>query len=429
MVALIDETPAAAPPRMLSRHLLRLDALVDDLPAVAGLTGDHVLGDLTVVDRVITRLQARRLALIMEADRHALAEREALTGTSAWVSQHSRTGGARGAADTRLARQLDAHPQLRTALGEGVLSVDHASVITTTMGRIPEHLSPEDHTTIETALIDRAGRLDPPTLRREARRILEAVETPAEEVDSHEDEALRDEEAEALAKTRLTLHDNHDGTISGHFTVPSPAGDILTKAIQQIASPRRHRQQAEREGIHGVEAFAQTDWPHLRGLALVELLKHLPTDHLNGKVAATVVVTIDFEHLVHGTGAARTDTGSPMSASQARRTACNAGILPVVLDGDSLPLDLGRTRRFFSQHQRTALATRYTSCAASSCDRPFAWTELHHEDPWSQSGETNLNRAIPLCGHHHRLAHRPDRPHTVHASTGGTKSVTFHRRT
>lgn len=429
MAVLIDERSPAAPPPMLSRHLHRLDALVDDLPAVDGLTGEQVLGDLSIVDRVITRLQARRLDLIMAADRQALADREALTGTSAWISRHSRTGGARGAADTRLARQLDAHPSVRAALQRGDLSVDHASVVTTAMDRLPDHLSPTDRAVIESALIDKASRLDPPALRREGRRILATVEAPSEEVDAHEDEVLRNEEAEALAKTRLTLHDNHDGTISGHFTVPTPAGDILTKAIQQIASPRRHRQQAEREGLRGVAAFAETDWSHLRGLALVELLEHLPTDHLNGKVAATVVVTIGLDHLVRGTGAARTDTGHPMSAGQARRAACNAGILPVVLDGDSLPLDLGRTRRFFTEHQRTALASRYCTCAASGCDRPFAWTELHHEDPWSRSGETNLDRAIPLCGHHHRLIHRSDRPHRVHTAREGTKTVTFHRRT
>jgi hypothetical protein len=35
--------------------------------------------------------------------------------------------------------------------------------------------------------------------------------------------------------------------------------------------------------------------------------------------------------------------------------ACEAGIIPLVLGGDSIPLDLGRTARIASPHQRIAL--------------------------------------------------------------------------
>ena len=55
-------------------------------------------------------------------------------------------------------------------------------------------------------------------------------------------------------------------------------------------------------------------------------------------------------------GAATCDTGHQHSTSEARRLACNAGLLPVVLGGASVPLDLGRQERFYSEAQRTALA-------------------------------------------------------------------------
>ncbi|MEI2819096.1 MAG: hypothetical protein V9E81_02325 [Marmoricola sp.] len=35
---------------------------------------------------------------------------------------------------------------------------------------------------------------------------------------------------------------------------------------------------------------------HARGLAFIELLEHLPTDHLHTATAATVVVNIDHKH-------------------------------------------------------------------------------------------------------------------------------------
>ena len=70
------------------------------------------------------------------------------------------------------------------------------------------------------------------------------------------------------------------------------------------------------------------DWRHRRGIAFVELLEHLPTDHLHPKSAATVVVTIDRTVLAGAMKAAHLDTDQTLSAGEARRLACNAGILP-----------------------------------------------------------------------------------------------------
>ena len=81
----------------------------------------------------------------------------------------------------------------------------------------------------------------------------------------------------------------------------------------------------------------------------------------------------------------------------------------MVLDGDSVPLDLGRERRLFSKHQRIALAQQYGGCAVTNCDRPPAWAEVHHLDPWSAGGRTDLDRGLPLCPAHHRMADHPGR--------------------
>jgi hypothetical protein len=141
------------------------------------------------------------------------------------------------------------------------------------------------------------------------------------------------------------------------------------------------------------------------------------------------VITIDHDRLRAGVGAAHADTGHDLSAAQTRRLACNAGLLPAVLGGTSLPLDLGRTDRFFTEHQRVALAMPYDTCAAVDCDRPYAWSELHHEDPWAAGGRTDMRLAVPLCGHHHRRIHDPHYEHRVDTSLHGTKTVTFTRRT
>lgn len=88
MAALIDEKPSAAPPQMLTRHLDRVWSLLVGLPSVEGLTDEQLRAELPALDRVITRLQPRRLHLIHDPSRrHAVLTR---AGTET-VAFHQRT--------------------------------------------------------------------------------------------------------------------------------------------------------------------------------------------------------------------------------------------------------------------------------------------------------------------------------------------------
>ncbi len=433
-----------APPAEAVAGLGALHAALDRLePLAAHLTrprptAGEAARALREVDRAIARLQAVRLGLVAAADAADAAAQSGLSGTGAWLAAQTREGAAQAAADVRLAVALaEELPATRAALQAGEVSTEHASVIAAAAAQLPAQVTDGDRAAIETALVRQARLLDPPRLRRAARRALAAAGRAQAEVDAHEDSMLRSQEERALARTRLSLHDNQDGTTTGHFTVPTLAAQILKKAVQQIASPRRFADRAAQRGAVTAsaqrEAFAPVDWAQRYGHALVELLEHLPTDRLAGKVAATVVVTMDHEQLRdllnERPRLAHLDTGEDLSASEARRLACNAGIVPAVLGGASLPLDLGRANRFFTEHQRVALATAYDSCAAIDCDRPFAWAELHHEEPWALGGSTDLHLAVPLCGHHHRRVHDPGYHHRIDTDSGGIKSVTFTRRT
>ena len=142
--------------------------------------------------------------------------------------------------------------------------------------------------------------------------------------------------------------------------------------------------------------------------------------------AGTLVVTIDHQTLESGVGVARIDgVAGPISAASARRIACEAGILPIVLGGKSQPLDAGYTRRLFSAGQRRALALRDKGCAAPGCGVPPGWTEAHHITPWSRRGPTNLGNGVLLCSFHHHRVHegrlviemREGVPQVKHAST------------
>jgi len=146
------------------------------------------------------------------------------------------------------------------------------------------------------------------------------------------------------------------------------------------------------------------------GRALCELVEHLPADGLpsHGTTNATIVVTIDEHKLRNELGEATLDTGWSISASEARRLACNAGIFPMVLSGASTVLDLGMSERLFDRYQRLALAHRDGGCVFPRCERPPAWCEAHHCRAWSRAGATNRDNGALLCSFHHHLIHQGD---------------------
>lgn len=135
-------------------------------------------------------------------------------------------------------------------------------------------------------------------------------------------------------------------------------------------------------------------------------------DQLRTELATAGLIDADLTH------------GANLTAAEARRLACHAQIIPVVLGGDSEILDLGRTRRLFTPAQRKAIRLRDQTCRAEHCDVPAAWTEAHHFDPWSEGGPTDLDNAVSLCNHHHHRAHDQHCHH--HRLPNG--DIRFHRR-
>ncbi len=351
--------------------------------------------EVAEVERAIRRLEAYKLRLVATADKTGTALDAGFTGTEAWVAKTTTVSRAHAAREVALAQELQSgHDSTASALDDGLVSPAHAAVIVKASRELPDTVSDDQRQQVEASLVEQAKRYDPDQLRRLAKRALAAVEPDQVAVDAHENELVRTEGQAARDKTRLTFHDNEDGTITGHFTVPALAAGILQKVIDSMTAPRRMR-----------EATREYDWAHRRGLAFAELLEHLPTEHLHPKSAATVVVTIEHTVLQGALKAARLDTGATITAGEARRLACGAGIIPAVLGNNSVALDLGRESRLFSEAQRLATGLRHDTCTADGCQRPYAWCELHHHKPWSQGGKTNLTDAIPLCHYHHQRIH------------------------
>lgn len=415
-------------------------AAVDNADADAG----QVQRDLVEVERLRRRVDAVRLRLIARAEARRVPERSGYVDTGAWVASTTKGDRRPAASDGHLAQAIERDPgtddeqdpqrQRLTltgrALDEGRISAEHAKVIARGVQDLPDTVTAVDRATCEEELVALAANRSPAQLRAASRRVLAKVESEAAVVDAHEELLVATEEERAEEHAAFWIKDNQDGTMTGHFTVPWVCGATLKKVIDAMTAPRRQQTTTNARPDH---QHAGVDWQHRRGLAFADLLTRIPTDHLNHKVAATILVTTRLEDLRCDLDGSRrvgsTDTGDVVSAGTARRLACGAGIIPTVLGGDSMPLDLGRQARLFSDHQRTALSTRYTECAAQGCDRPFAWTEVHHLKAWQHGGTTDLANAVPLCGSHHRMIERPGWAHTTTHRPDGTVSIRYHRRT
>ncbi len=158
------------------------------------------------------------------------------------------------------------------------------------------------------------------------------------------------------------------------------------------------------------------------------MLERIPADRLpqHGGAATSVIVTVDHDTLRDQLGVAGLlDTDESITVSEAMRLACNASILPAVLDTTGQPLHLGRSRRLFSPAQRTAMALRDRECRTHGCTVPATWCEAHHRTPWPRGGLTDLDQGVLLCPWHHHRAHDP----AYRTDTLPNGDLRFHRRT
>ena len=358
--------------------------------------------------------QLVELRLRILADAGDLAADTAARDAAGWLAQHTRTSYADARADLRLAGALDRErPVLAAAMREGAASLAQARVIDRALGLLPAGVDAGTVALAEAHLVDRAGEFGPKELGRIGRRILDVV--APEIAEAAEAARLADLEAHAADVTRLTMRRLGDGTTRISCRVPDAAGTRFATCLEAFSNPRLAR--AQDGNAPAGDPVARLGYPKRMGQAFIQLLETLDPTRLpiHGGDATTLVVTIDLDALkadlatadLIGAGLVPGDdlTGDQITAAQARRLACTAKILPVVLGGDSLPLDLGRTRRLFNATQRLAMAVRDTTCRAEGCDVPGTWCEAHHLDPWHTGGRTDLADGVLLCSHHHHRAH------------------------
>lgn len=377
---------------------------------------------LLELSRLISRLEALRASVLVASG--DVAEEDAARDAGAWLSHSARLSRSEGRRLHLLSQALDErYAVLAAAFTAGDVSRAQAEVIAFALDALPGDLDASVRRDAERHLVEQAADFGPRELRVLGQRVLEVVAPDAAE--EHERQRVEADERRARRRMRVVRRDLGGGLVRITADLPALHAELLFTQLHAYASPRRdHLEHVDRRDP---ESGERIPYSQLLAQGFCSLLERLPRGAVpsHGGVAASVVVTIDFEKLTTQLASAGLSTGSRISVGEARRLACNAGVLPVVLGGASEPLDVGRARRFHTPAMRKAMGLRDRECRASGCDMPAAWCEAHHLRPWSQGGSTSVDDGVLLCGFHHHRAH--DRRYDMTRLPTG--DLRFHRRT
>jgi len=284
------------------------------------------------------------------------------------------------------------YPLLANAFEEGQLSAEQAALMRRTLERLAATESGLAPAT-EARLLEKALRLSMRDLRRACDRLV-SLATASD---------ARERERAQYEKRAVTVHRDHEGMVVVTARLDlgsSAAATAYLDAHVRAAYQRREDQHdpALRDTRTRVQIMAD---------ALVMLFTHgLDCDRFTGGVKTQVIVRIDESALRERVTGAMGDCDqleAPLSAELLRHMAVDAEVIPLILNGQSEVLDMGRAQRLFDRRHRVALVERDGGCAF--CHAPPAWCVVHHIAWWSRHlGHTRLDNAIMLCVRcHHRI--------------------------
>ena len=280
-------------------------------------------------------------------------------------------------------------PMTAAAVREGVLGADHVDVIVRALSGLPLHVPDADRERAERTLVEAARSMDARTLVKVGQRVRDVLDQDGTPPDDREP-------ADPVNELHLSTRPNGRLVMRGEFDLEASAR--ITAVIGPLARPRPNS--ATVPDLRSVT--------RRQGEALVEALElAADTGDLPSEAGEKphLMVTVPLQVLRDGIGQAVLDGVGPLDPGSARRIACDARVIPVVLSARSEPLDVGRASYTIPTAIRRALIFRDRGCAFPNCDRPHQRCHAHHRRHWANGGPTNLDNTVLLCSRHHRLVH------------------------
>ncbi len=355
-------------------------------------------------------LDAIELHLLAELEARQVCDREFGLSTTSWVADQAHVPRGGVATRVKVGTRLRSHlSRVDAALSRGRISFDHARTLADAANpRILDRVAER-----QTELLEPAEHL-PFTLWR---RLVTELTTLWDEDGGYDP-------ARDLTRNHLHLNPVGDSAaLTGELV-----GEValtVTQVLDTETDKLWRRYQHDHELCPDLELPSRST---LRALALADICRRASGTEpsrapgvevtLVAEVVASTAPTTPTRPETMATCTLRTPDGSWLDPTRYAHLLCDAIFHPLLVDGDQVPLALGRAVRLATLAQRRALAVRDRGCVFPGCDRPPGWCDAHHVELYEAGGFTDLPNLILLCRHHHGVTHR--RGWTLRVEDDGT---------
>jgi len=365
-------------------------------------------GSVAALAKTMTQIRllyADALELVADLEHHRVAAEAGYSSLSAFLGDLLRINPKKAAQMIAQAGQVaetvtpTGHvtpaplPHIREALREGLIDGEHIDAVADTLKKVPDWASLADRELLESTLAEQARMSHPLLVRRAGDHLLVRLDQDGD------NPRVEDEQAEPV--NMLKYQRKRDGRMAFRGEIEPEAAEEFQELLDAFGKP-----QPLADGV----ADPRPVWQR-HGDAFTDIIHRaaqgddLPT---RGGEKPHISVFLDLNTLTDAVGTATLDSGAALCPSAVRRIACDAEIIPIVLGGDSEPLDVGRKYRTVTPAQRHALVARDRGCAHPGCDRPPRWCDAHHIVWWKFGGDTNIDNLVLLCRRHHRQMHHSE---------------------
>ncbi len=357
-------------------------------------------------ERVVRRFEFGRLRFVSECAVQDVAGQEAGLTTEAFLQARLRLSPGEAKARVRSAQELVGSvsvsgeivepelPATAAAASEGALSVEHVGVIGQAIKQLPPAVGARERAQAEEFLAEQSREMDPRRVRVLAKRLHAVLDTDGT---LDEDKPTRRE---------LIFRPDVGGMDYVRGRLDSEASATVQAVLGALAQP-----EPAQDGMPDTRSGSRR-----MADALVELCGRALADGglpaVGGeKPQVTVTIALDDLRGRHSDDTSRRPgtgtlgTGAAITAEAARRIACDASIIPILLGSQSEPLDIGRATRTIPTGIRRAVAARDIGCVHPGCTAPAAWCQTHHVKHWADGGPTSLDNLVLLCHGHHWIVH------------------------
>ncbi|MFL0239614.1 DUF222 domain-containing protein [Mycobacterium sp. SMC-17] len=285
----------------------------------------------------------------------------------------------------RVSGALPALPTLAAHAADGAISGEHVDAIVKGINHIQARApGPVDKETRYQQVTDLLGQFfsgaTPADIDKRARRLGNRVAAAEGGLPAAEDRSIN------TVEHRVTS----DGRVQVRADLDVEVGAKLVAAIEEHSAPRPEpdgtpdTRTAGRRRADALEAVLDiaARGGDVASAPRTQLLVTVPAD-------APDLATLEF-------------IGS-ISTMTLERLTCDTTVTTIIVDGEHVPLDMGREKRLFPAHLRKALYHRDECCI--KCGAPPGRTHAHHIIHWTHHGETSLANGCLLCPACHANVH------------------------